>query len=266
MGYVRKTKRTFRKAFKTVRRAAIKRYFKKGYSPKIGTMLKDVALLKQIVNSEKKCLTYASNIQPVGQVNGATSPGFFIEDMTPDPAQGLQANQRIGNSIKWVSTDFHFQISAQGNNIDKQKIKFVFVRVVGRAEAAAPTANIWDANPFITGSSLGVVDYNSSRNQDFFKDYKIIRTKTYYHTADNISGEKGIINGRIGLKFKTNNHVRFDTNTTTIASQGQIWMYVFVDNGNISPTTPCTLAGISNPAINTGITLNYYYSNYFYDN
>lgn len=253
---------------KRVGRAVKRRYFKgKGYrNPKVGQMAKDVMMLKRLINAEKKRyqINSVSSPQVVGQVNG-NSTGHYALDLTPLPGQGTSYNQRTGNSIKWASSYFSLQFTHQSATVQKIKLRLMLVKVVGTPYSNVQTAiqgQFLQANLFTTGSV--VYDYYSQRIPDYFRNFKVLRSKTITLNQDTLSSQPVIKTVTFGHKF--DHHVRWATDGTTV-SEGQVILLVLADSGNCSTTTACTIAnGIPVTAVNTGLVYNYNIVHYFIDN
>lgn len=265
--FFNKVKRVAKRAFKKVRGKLIKRYFKKGYSPKVSRIIKDVSFLKSIVNAEKKRYTTNSLNSPltVAQVNGNSS-GHQYFDATPLPGQGTGYNQRTGNSIKWHSVHFTFQFSHQSSADQANKLTIYLVKTVGRIYSTASNflSEFMNPNPFISVGST-VWDTNASRVPETYKNFIVLKKKNVFLPADSITGQNLVKTINMGFKFK-NHHVRWATDNTTI-TDGQVWFLVLGMNGNSSPTVASTFgSGVPIKAVNTGAQFNYVQTNYYYDN
>ena len=128
----RTVKRYAKKVFRKARGAAIKRYFNKGYNPRINNIVKDLSVLKSMVNAEKKRVEVnPTTTFQIGQVIGNAS-GHYLLDLTPQPPQGTGYTNKTGNSIKWHSSYLDMQFSAQPSNISGQMLKIEIVKVVGQ--------------------------------------------------------------------------------------------------------------------------------------
>jgi len=90
----------FRRFFRRARGHLIRRYFNKGYRPKIGRIAKDVGFLKSVVNAERKTLNTASTGTILA--SGATGNTVLVNGIS----QGDDFFNRDGRSIKvtglWV--------------------------------------------------------------------------------------------------------------------------------------------------------------------
>lgn len=229
----------------------------------IPRMLKDVSMLKAMVNAEKKRLEVNINTsQPVGQVNAAVS-GHWLTDLTPNVPQGVGVSQKTGNSFKWHSSFLDFQFQQQSNVGSPLTLKIEIVKVVG-----LPYTNVSDilgkyieSTAFTTGT---VYDINSPRDPDYFKNFVLLKRKYVKLPMDNISGQLVLKRVKLGLKLK-NHHVRTNNNDPTF-SMGQVFMLITADNGNANASTASTILGIPNNAANTGVTFLAEFTHYFYDN
>ena len=70
-------------------------------------VMKDVNIMKQMINSEKFRLETKVDGLGVAQLN-INASGHYIVDVTPVPAQGDGYNNRQGNSIRLHSTHYDF--------------------------------------------------------------------------------------------------------------------------------------------------------------
>lgn len=261
--------KTFRRGVKRVARKVGKtikgRYFKgKGYrKPRVGNIVRDVLLLKKMVNAEKKRLL-GNWSGVVGQVAGATGSGHLLLDITPNPGQGVGYNQKSGSSIKWHSSHYDFQITAMANNLNGMRLKFQLIKIVGQAQGSVPTAildKFVNSNRFITGGS--VYDINCDRNPDYFKNFKVLKTMYCSLKNDDMSGELQVRRIKMGKMF--GHHVRNDLNSATI-TEGQIILMITADKGNSDLTVASTLSGVPITGAQTGCFVACEYTHYYYDN
>lgn len=230
-------------------------------------LIKDVAILKGIINSEKfKIESLVFNDQAIGQVNGNAS-GHQIFDITPAPTQGDGYSNRQGNSIKWVSSHFSFFFQKQNNNNWPCTVKIQIIKIEGepyQTPSNGILGKFIEPNRWVNTGT--VYDTSSDRKPEYFKNYKVLRTKTIRFGASQYAGQtvnvQKIIN--FGLKLPSH-HVKWNGNSTTL-SQGQVLMLVTMDTGNCSTSTVSTLDSIANTAINTGLIMNCNKADYYYDN
>lgn len=248
-----------------VARAVRKRYTTKGGKFNLKRVVKDVQMIKQVLNPEKKrfVINNTSNTA-VGQVNGNAS-GFLVLDVTPTPAVGIGYAQRNGASIKVHSSYFQFQLYDQIATNHPMKIKFMLCEVKGNPQTpSTAVAQMITPNPFLNPGTTPIYDYNSALNPDYLKQYRCIRTWRSYLAPDNVSGQRIVKDVKIGIKYR-NFHTRFSQDTQTV-SAGQLILIVLCDSGNMSASTACTIANVPVTPVNTGMSLNYNLLHYYYDN
>lgn len=225
-------------------------------------LTKDVLMLKKMVNAEKKRLSVATSNTAFGQLNFNTS-AYIATDITPVMSQGTTSNTRNGASIKLSSGYLKFQVYHQSSTTQPVKFKVIIAKVKGIPEPTMSTflQQCWVPNQFLSSS---IYDFNSQPNPDYFRAYKIIRSKTITVPADQITGVNMIRDFAIPLKFK-NHHIRFNGDTNTVAA-GQIVMWVLADCGNISSGSASTVTPIAVSGTSTGLIMNTNFQWYYYDN
>lgn len=262
--YARKATTYARKGFTYAKKAAKKRY---GGSKGTANLVRDVQLLKRVINAEKKQYTtgYTSNLA-IGQVNGNSS-GHYCASFTPTPSSGSGSNERSGASIKLHSCVMNMQITGQSALTSGANIMFEVYLVKGTpyATPADFATNVFQYNPFASGGSI--IDTNSQYDVDFYGRFTKIFSKKIYLPADSVTSMTNIKTVKFGWKYFAGkgHHIRFDNNTNTVVN-GQL-IYVFrADRGNASTSTASTITGIPITAVNTGMTVNWTLSHYYYDN
>lgn len=253
------------RAWRAGKRFVKKRYLRKGG---LQNVMKDVAMLKSVINSEKLRYTIASSATSpigVGQI-AANAPGYYVADITPALTQGDGYNNRTGSSVKLHSANLRFLFTQQASTLSPLKFKIQIYKVVGNTNTTlGAVSEIFSANPF-----TGMIDYNSTRNPDYFKDYKLVKTAYASIPLDpaSLTAQKGLKEMRFGLKFKSH-HLRWDKNTSVLTN-GQLIMVVFCNSGNSSGTaptiTPYTSSTVPVQDINSGGLMNYYIDHFYYDN
>lgn len=267
MANYKSAKRYVKKVARKARGMAIKRYFNKGYQPKMDTIMSDVNMLKNLLNTEKKHTTLSANGLTVGQLS-ANIAGLYALEITPVPTAGVSEIQRTGTSIKLTSSYMKFQFSAQANAINRTRLKIMIIQTSGNYVSSV---NSWltdkfKHNPFITGASI--IDYNSSFNTNTFGGFKILRTFNFTMAPDSITNESNIKTLTLGLKYNRGKgtHIRYQSGTSTPANN-QLFMIVMADTGNCNPVTASTgISGVAQTAVNTGFNWQYYITHYYVDN
>lgn len=245
------------KTFKRIRGKAIKRYFKKGYKPKVRRIMKDVATLKKMVNAEKKYFSITATAAKVGQCSVNTN-GYYVADITPTPAQGTTDITRTGDSIKICSCYIKGQVYQQSNILSNIWLNIYIIKVLGAPQTVSTSIqNFFEVSPW-----SGLIDYNSQTNPDYFGQFKIVKRKRMRVDLTNYSSATTIKTFQIPLRMQ--HHVRFSANSTTV-SNGQLILFITADSGNTS-TTASTLTNIPVTAGSSGLNLNYDMNWYYYDN
>lgn len=254
-----------KKAVKAVGRKVVKglkkRYVTKtGKGLRVNQIVSDVAMLKRLINAEKKRLTVGVNNTFVGQVNGNSS-GMYIYDITPTPSQGVTAETRNGASIKWTSGYLQLQFIHMSATQSTIKGRIYIIKSKDVTNTSTVQQQFLNPSPFITSTSIW--DYNSTREQDYYKDYSVLAARNFTVSCDQVSGQT--VQRVVKMPLKFGHHVKFNDNTTTL-TDGQVFLMIVTDSGNISTVTASTVGNISVTAVNTGLNLCWSMTNYFVDN
>lgn len=231
----------------------------------IPKLMKDMTILKGIINSEKfRVESQPCDQQAIGQVNQNGS-GHYVADWTPLPAQGDGYNNRQGNSIRWKSSHYSVFLQRQSGSVGPVNVKIQLIKVIGEAYSTPSSilGRFIEANRWISGGTI--YDTASDRKPEYFKQYRVLRTVNIKFPALAVSGTGGatqkIIN--FGLKLK-NHHVKWNNNSNTLAD-GQVICLVTCDTGNMAGAAS-TLDSIANTAASTGLLMSVNKVDYYYDN
>lgn len=265
----------YRKAVRNIGRALYKKTgyknpMKKGkfmasrVTKQIPKIMKDINILKSMVNSEKFRLEEKFESIGIAQLNGLSS-GHYIKDITPVPAQGDGYNNRQGNSIKLHSSHFDFFIQKQASALGPYKVIIELWKVTGEpyTDVTSGVINkIFERNQWI--DNYAVYDTSSNRKQEQFKNFVCMRRKVVYMKSSDFSGQIVQKQIQMGIKYKSH-HVKYNNNSNTLTN-GQLILTIRVDTGNYSTTTAATADQVANTAINTGLALNWAKHDYYYDN
>lgn len=250
--------RKFKKYAKKARGKVIKRYFNKGYRPKIGQIIKDVSKVKKMLNAEKKDLTVTQTLIPVGQIN-VNATGAVFRDITPIIGQGSQANQRTGDSVKLCSAWLQFNFIEQGNYSGVGKYKIEIIKVMGSPQ----TTGTLSSQYYVADPISGVIDINSRRYQEYFYQYKTVARRTF-SMKSNYGGD--VLNKTVTIKLRLNHHIHYITGTNSVGD-GQYMLVITADNGNCGTSNSTLNAGTVPGTIgNSGFYLNTNFVWYYYDN
>lgn len=255
-------KKFVKRAVRKVGKAVKKRYTNKKGGVKLSQLVRDVALVKRSLNVEKKHIQSAvtANID-IGQTNGITDTGQAFFDVSPAIVQGVGYSNMTGNSVKVVSCAIFGQVKQMSAAQHPMRIKICLCKSLGQPQTmtSIQSANkLFDVNPLTS-----VTDYNSSRNVNYFKDFKIIKTQYVYLMPDPTSGELIIKNFKFLMKMTL--HMKWNQNTTTL-TDGQLFIACFSDSGNSSTSVAATNTQLPVLKINSGATLQMYSKFYYVDN
>lgn len=269
------TKFNYSKAWKgknaKAKRRRVYRAVKKGFN-----LAKKVASLASMVNAEKSRVDFTISSVLVGQYNqtaaAVASDASYIADITPIPSQGDTVTSRQSASIKLHSSFMKIQFYQEGNNaINPIRGNIWFFLVKGTPQVPATfKTNVFTPNPCLTGASYAnlIYDYNCNLNPDYFGQYKILRRIPFTVQPSSVSASQVMIKDVI-IPWKwfrgKGHHIRYNANTTTV-TDGQIIMFIHVDNGNIGGTAGVANSGVPVTTTNSGLFMNYDIKHYYYDN
>lgn len=238
--------------------------------------MKKLAYQVAQINCEKKENGVYSSGLTVGQITVASagayaSSGHYLTSfITPQPSQGDSGVTRDGDEITITGMYNMLQFSQQSNTTQGIKGKiYIFSPRVTASTASVSVGAFLNANPMIYGANNSLVtvyDTMSARNMDNFKNFKILRTKNFYVPPDPGSTTQKLIKTvRCGLKFKKPWKVRFDQTNNLV--EGQIYMLIVCESGNLSANTPnlAAVASIPNTDTLSGLNLNWFSKTYFID-
>lgn len=221
-------------------------------------LFKDVAMLKKMINAEKKQAPNLTISTQVGQVNGV-GYGNYCQDITPIISQGVTGTTRNGVSVKLHSMCVKGQILQQSGNHYQGKLRFEIF--LNKGNLTTPNiADIYSVNPLTQ-----VYDINSPRALDTFKGFIKLSSRTFNLKQDNYSGIQGWKDFLIPMKFR-NQHIKYNDDNSNNVTNGQLILVILADSGNISATTASVSTDIPVTAINTGYNVKMILQSWFYDN
>lgn len=226
--YFPKTKAKVRKM---IGGALKKRYASKGG---LGTLVKDVAMMKRLINVEKKHLRSGiSDSAQFAQGNtlAYTAPGgYYFANVTPQIPQGVTANDRTGNSVKATGCCFEFEVLGDTSLVNSLGFKIHIVRKADNQSFMTPSTAgplIWNYDPF--SPSGNSIDCFSTRDVDNMKNFQIVKTITGRLEPDSITGQQA--RRQIRCPLKLNHHFRYDSASTTLPIDNNYFIYVVADSG-----------------------------------
>jgi len=228
-------KKYVKKQARRVGRYAKKRYFKgKGYSnPKLGTMMRDINTLKAMVNAEKKNVDVVDTSVINFAGNNGVDSGGAVVILHPGIPQGVGEDQRIGDSIKAHSAMVQFEVFNNGP-LTIQDTKYSIYIVRQPVNPISGTANVLasflEPNPF-----SGVVDYNSNRNYENFKDWVVIKKVNGTLRQNDNDGASQVRKNQHKIPLKLNFHMRYSKGTNSLIAN-PIYAILVADSGNTATT------------------------------
>lgn len=253
---------------KVYRKRAVRRVAKKAAAPKKfgyvksrGNLLKDVSMLKKMVRRTKPEVKYITNpvsSDLVGQVdgNGGGASGFFI---TNTCGAGVGVGDRNGLETKLIGINMRMQFSQQSAATGPIRLIMDVFKFTDRSSTIANLVNLI----YQTDSISGVVDYNSTRNPSYVREYKRIYSRKISLKPDNFSGQLMLADLK-GL-IKQNQKLRYAATTTADAVNYGYAVIIRSDTGNKSTTTASTNTNIANTAVSTGVLYRIFYKTYYTD-
>lgn len=238
MPYNRKAKVPFYKRVGRFARKVVKKRYGTFNKPKITNIAKDVAMLKHLVNVEKKktdiTLSTKTGVAQFADVALATT-GCYAVRITPTIYQGIGSAQRTGNSLKIVSSMINIQFTAQEHCRNNTRLRWYIINVPEEDMGLTDLKQkFFDENPF-----SGVIDYNSARNPDNFTQFKIIKSGTSYIKMEQYPANHSSTRYSANVKcpLRLNHHLKYASNTTAITQKNQFYILVVADNGDTSAST-----------------------------
>lgn len=203
-----------------------KRYVNKR-QPKMVNIIKDLAMLKHLVNVEKKRydLTVASP-QAVGQFAGGSS-GAYAAIITPPIAEGITGGTRNGLSLKLVSMVMDIKFEQQTSCLNDVKYRwFIVCRPDNGSGVTAATAITQFLEP---NTFSGVIDYWANRDAEYFSSFRVIKQGVVDLKQDAITTGNSIIQKKVPLKL--NHHLKFNTDAATASTRNQFYLFITASGG-----------------------------------
>lgn len=214
-----------------VAKAVRKRYVKKR-QPRMVNIIKDLAMLKHLVNVEKKRFDFTLTTQNVAQFNSAATGAYCVQ-ITPTPAEGITGSTRIGLSVKLVSACIDIKFSQQASALNDIKYRWFILCRKDSSVAITTTAfrdNFLEVNPF-----TGVIDYWSNRDPEYFGQVQVIKTGVVNLKQDGITGGNSI--QQIKCPLKLNHHLKYNTDLSTTTTKNAFYLLVVASGGDSAAST-----------------------------
>lgn len=225
-----------------------------GYKRNAGTitsLIRNVAMLKSLVNAEKKYVAFTETFN-FGSNNGGVD-GHYVQSLI-SLSQGTTVATRNGNSVKGTSLQYGFNLTPQANSTVRNDYCIYILMKPGNLLDDVYTTG--------TGGTIATLfvdpDYNSLRtprslrNVEHFRDWIILKKIKGYIDADESSTAGSDVRIHQGA-VKLYKHFKFNgANTPCI--ENQLYYLFMANQGNMAAGTL------------TGITCNAQYRFHFIDN
>lgn len=242
-----------------------KKIIKKNYGGKrgIGNLLKDVTMLKSLINVEKKVWVHSGGALSAQQsgsgINGVGQSllSFRIPQGNqggPNPIVTNSNGERNGNSIKLTGMVMNIKISQQASTVSELRYKIYIVR---RKECSQPMtasqvlSSMFEPNPFTSTLPAGsIIDYHSQRFQNTYSQFSIIKTLNGKLTADSLASQTAYQHHIVPLKLDF--HLRYQGTSTLDPLDNNLYMFIMCDTGRTD--------------LLTGVIWEYSLKSYFIDN
>lgn len=211
----------------------------RGVAQDIAKLKKDMTAIKSRQNNEKKHKDADVATSAIGQVN-ANADGYVWYDVTPDITQGIDGDERIGNSLKLTGLTFPLQFSQQVSCFGGRKVRVSLLRVTSADNGVSgdeAIADYWDTNPLTT-----VRDYNAPkayRNQKT-DGIKCVRTMTVYVPAPKLRNDDSQVSDielsskSVRMSIKLNDIFRYNASSDTKPDGIRYYIVIQMDSGNRS--------------------------------
>jgi len=207
---------------------------------------RNVNLKKSI---EKKVIDVKENSMVFAQSTSLAS-GHFEIGATPQPSQGLDANQRIGNRIYLTGARLDMEFQTQSATQEAFKYRWFLVRIPDCNSVAttdAITSDFLDPNVFNTTK----YDWHSQTDHERSGGFRIVASGTGKLAPDPITAINPASRNQLRKYLRLGHEIKWD-NSTSLVVTNQYRLILLGDSGNT--------------ATNTGAFCNYSIRYYFTDN
>jgi hypothetical protein len=220
--------------------------------------------MKERLNVEKKHIdevhTEILNVGQLrydGQTNSIPTSGHQVMDVTPEIAQGVDYDERTGNSLKFTGFNFKIQMNGQSNTHTARRVRFTLVRMgcVG-ATPAETFEKIFDPNPLSSVTSLEASEYYAANPQTQpvydlqaplnYTQLKtmgihIIAKRTFYLPGktfhDSGDSDDELIHKNASFSVKLKDVARYDGSNAVLPENVRYYLFIQCDAGNSSAGT-----------------------------
>ena len=127
---------------------------------KLAKLASDLEMIKDRLNVEKKHKD-ADVFTTTNAQADQNADGYTVLDVTPDITQGIDSDERIGNSLKLTGMTLPMSFAQQVNTLGDRKVRCTLLKVMAAdngVTADEAIQNVWDVNPL-----TGLRDFNCPR-------------------------------------------------------------------------------------------------------
>lgn len=220
--------RGFKKVVRRVARSAKRRYFKgKGYSkPNLSRMVKDLSIVKSMVNAEKEIYTAHST---TSQNVDFDTP--YFEPIT-NVAGGTSHGERDGESVKLHGYRWALRFAQQNSTTNPIYAKMWLVKYIG------PRGSTPSVSTFLKPDFDGLYTAYSDRNEDHYQSYSIIcSTGLVKIPCDQVSGQTQFAMRKLYGRFKGKTHQRYSGTSATSLLTDQMYILCVTSGGDTASST-----------------------------
>lgn len=221
-----------------------------------------VAYMGTRLNVEKKYKDRDIITGNFAQVNNDAN-GIYMIDVTPSIAQGIDSDERIGNSLKLTGMSFPIQFSGNAETFSSRKIKVMLFKVTSADNGVNLTEAIndyYDVNPV-----TGILDMNSPRayRKHTHDGIKLIRSKVYdlpapehaLYSSDDLIDNRETSSFMAKFNVKIEDILRYNASGDTTPDGCRYYMYFLADKGNVGNTTSTLDVPVTSVATGVKFTL-----------
>lgn len=211
----------FRKyARKQMRRAGkyAKKRYSKGGKPNISNIWKDVKMIKQLINTEKKRVpSVILQDLPVAQQGTQTAnSGYYFNDHIFATTQGDTNGTRNGASIKPQAWHLDLRVK-RTRGISDMKLHYEVFWIPDQDKMTGLMhTNV--AKYYNVSTFDGMYDTNSPRNFQEMAGFRVLRKGTVFIPADTAGSSVGYQTRQktIGIGGKLTHHIKYDVGTDNV--------------------------------------------------
>lgn len=229
-----------RKQWTRGKRFARRRYTTKRGSLKVGQIAKDVTMLKNLINTEKKYVQFDYTADFARTTTGGAS-GHVIQPLLT-LSQGNTAGTRNGNRVKMTCLQYSIFVTPQTNTTMAHNYEIYFLMHKGDTPDSALTTGTSGTlvTTFLDPDNGSYYTSRSLREIEHFNDWVVLKRIRRTLTADESS-----TTGTQGLEhkgyIKLNHHLMFE-GATTSPIRNQLYILLVSNTGT---TAVGTITGLN---------------------